>query len=216
MEYESQPGHRDSEQKLFKPDIVIHLPGDRDVIIDSKVSLFDYEKYTSGTDKEEQDYYLKKHIKAMKTHIRGLSGKDYSDLDGIKSLDFILMFVPIEGAFAAAFQNDSGLFDYSYKNKIIVTAPTTLMATLKTIENIWKFEYQNRNTMVIAEKAGIVYDKLRGFVDDMEKLGKQMNTANSTYNDAFNKLSKGRGNLVDQANEFIELGVKVKRKIQIN
>ena len=208
-EYETQGAYRDEDNKLFKPDFIIHLPQNKDVVVDSKVSLIAYEQYVSTDDES----YLKQHVEATRNHIDGLSKKDYADLKGIRSLDYVLMFMPIEPAYIEAVKYDSGLFDYAFKKKIVLVTPTTLMAILKTIESIWRYEKQNNNAQKIADSASSVYNKLTGFVEDMDKLGKQLNTVNGSYDSAMNKLKTGRGNLISLATRFTELGVKVKKKL---
>ncbi len=212
-EYETQGGFRDSDNNMLKPDVIIHLPQDKDIIVDSKVSLIAYEKYSSANDEDQHALLLKDHITAIENHIKTLSEKDYSSLKGVRSLDFVLMFIPIEPAFLVAFQNNDKLFSDAFNRKIIVVTPTTLLATLKTIENLWRYEKQNQNARIIAERAGNIYDKFRGFIEDIEKLGKQLDTTQSTYHDALNKLNKGKGNLVNQAQQLLYLGVKVKKEI---
>ncbi|MFA6162624.1 MAG: DNA recombination protein RmuC, partial [Methylobacter sp.] len=158
IEYETQGAFRDEDNKLFKPDVIVRLPEEKDVIIDSKVSLLAYERYCSTEDDQERTTALKQHTEAVREHIKGLSGKDYAGLKGIRSLDFVLLFMPIEAAFIAAFQADERLFTDAFEHKIIVVTPTTLLATLRTIENIWRYERQNENARAIADKAGSVYD----------------------------------------------------------
>ncbi len=213
IEYETQGAFRDEDNNLFKPDVIIRLPEGKDVIVDSKVSLVAYEQYCCLDSEPEAVNALKAHIKSVRDHIKGLSDKDYSGLKGLRSLDFVLLFMPIESAFIAAFQADEKLFTDAFEHKIIVVTPTTLLATLKTIENIWRYERQNENARMIAEKAGSLYDKIRGFVEDLEKLGNQLSTANKTYDGVMNKLTTGHGNLIRQASSFVELGVKVKKVI---
>lgn len=211
VEYNTQGGFRDQDNRLYKPDVIIRLPDNKDVIIDSKVSLLAYERYCSTEDDQERVASLKQHTGAVRDHIKTLSAKDYSSLHGIKSLDFVLLFMPIEAAFVTAFQADEALFTDAFANKIIIVTPTTLLATLRTIENIWRYERQNENARIIADKAGAVYDKICGFVEELDKLGKQLATAHSTYDAVMNKLTYGHGNLIRQANSFVELGVKVKK-----
>ncbi|MEI6146794.1 MAG: DNA recombination protein RmuC [Methylococcales bacterium] len=213
IEYETQGAFRDENNRLFKPDVIVRLPEDKDIIIDSKVSLVAYEQYCSSDDEDERIGALKQHTEAVRTHIKTLSEKDYSGLKGIRSLDFVLLFMPIEAAFIAAFQADERLFSDAFEHKIIVVTPTTLLATLRTIENIWRYERQNENARAIADKAGIVYDKIRGFVEDLEKLGKQLSTVHTTYDGVMNKLTSGNGNLIRQASSFVDLGVKVKKTL---
>ncbi len=212
-EYETQGGFRDTDNNLLKPDVVIHLPQDKEIIVDSKVSLVAYEKYAAAESKQDQQQALNEHLEAIKNHIKSLSDKDYSTLSGVKTLDFVLMFIPIEPAFMVAFQQNDKIFVDAFSSKIIVVTPTTLLATLKTIENLWRYEKQNQNARDIADRAANIYDKFRGFIVDIEKLGKQLETTQSTYHDALNKLTRGRGNLVNQAQQLLDLGVKVKKEI---
>jgi DNA recombination protein RmuC len=216
IEYDPQGAFRDDDNSLFKPDVIIRLPGDKDVVVDSKVSLVAYERYCSTEDDGERIKALKEHTLAVRQHIKGLSEKDYSSLKGLRSLDFVLLFMPIEAAFMAAFQADEKVFADAFEHKIIVVTPTTLLATLRTIENIWRYERRNENARVIAEKAGSLYDKIRGFVEDLDKLGNQLSTVNKTYTGVMGKLTQGQGNLIRQANSFVELGVKVKKAIPKN
>ncbi|MGH8558931.1 MAG: DNA recombination protein RmuC, partial [Methylococcales bacterium] len=153
------------------------------------------------------------HIQALKAHIRSLSDKHYASVKGLRSLDFVLLFMPIESAFMLAFEHDDTLFSEAFRHNIIIVTPTTLLATLRTIENIWRYERQNENARIIAGKAAVLYDKVRGFVEDFEKLGSQIATVQSTYDGALNKLSQGKGNLLRQAGSFVDLGVKVKKAI---
>lgn len=211
IEYQSQGGFRDLENRLLKPDVVVHLPERKDIVIDSKVSLLAYENYTSAEDEEVRKQALCEHIQAVKSHIKTLGEKDYTNLRGLRSLDFVLMFMPIETAFALAFEHDEALLSEAFQRNVIVVTPTTLLATLRTIENIWRYERQNENAKLIAEKAAGLYDKVRGFVEEFEKLGTQISTVQGTYESALNKLSQGKGNLLRQASRFVELGVKVKK-----
>lgn len=215
IEYETQGAFRDEDNRLFKPDVIVRLPDNKDVVIDSKVSLLAYEHYCSSEDDAERSEALKQHVEAVRNHIKGLSNKDYSSLQGLRSLDFVLLFMPIESAFLAAFQGDEKLFNDAFEHKIVVVTPTTLLATLRTIQNIWRYEQQNENARVIADKAGSLYDKIRGFVDDIEKLGNQLGTVQKTYDGLVTKLN-GRGGLRTQAQAFEELGVKVKKKLARN
>jgi DNA recombination protein RmuC len=213
IEYETQGAFRDADNRLFKPDVIVRLPENKDVIIDSKVSLVAYERYCSTDDDQQRIEALKQHTEAVRNHIKGLSNKDYSSLKGLRSLDFVLLFMPIEAAFMAAFQADEKLFNDAFEHKIVVVTPTTLLATLRTVQNIWRYEQQNENARLIADKAGGLYDKIRGFVEDIEKLGNQLSTVQRTYDGIVNKLSSGSGNLLRQASAFEELGVKVKKKL---
>ncbi len=213
VEYETQGSYRDSENRLLRPDVIVHLPEGKDIIVDSKVSLTDYNRYVEAEDEAQQSAALADLVKSIRNHISDLNNKDYSDLKGVRSLDFVLMFMPIETAFVAAFQSDEKLFADAFEKKIVVVTPTTLLATLRTIENIWRYERQNQNALKISDKASAIYDKLRGFVEDFEKIGTQLVTVQGSYDAALNKLTSGRGNLIKQAGDFVELGVKVKKEL---
>lgn len=213
VEYETQGGFRDTGGKLLKPDVIVHLPEEKDVVVDSKVSLVAYERYARAEEDSMQKKALSEHMASVRAHIEGLSRKDYSALKGLRSLDFVLMFMPVEAAFVAAFRGDMTLYSYAFERKIIVVTPSTLLATLKTIENIWRYERQNKNAQTIFHKASAIYDKLRLFVESMEKLGKQLDTAQITYDEAMNRLVRGKGNVISQASRFSELGVPVKRPL---
>ncbi len=213
LEYDTQGGFRDTSNRLLKPDVVVHLPEGKDIIIDSKVSLIAWEKYINSDDKNERQVHLAAMIKAIREHIATLGKKNYPELAGIHSLDFILMFMPIEAAFSTAFKEDDTLFIEALGKNIIIVTPTTLLAALRTIENIWQFEHQSKNSLEIARRAGIIYDKFRSFVEEMEKMGKQLATCHSTYDSALLKLTRGRGNLIAQAEQLKELGVQVKKEM---
>ena len=212
-EFTAQAGYRDQDNNLLKPDIIIHLPGDRDIVIDSKVSLVAWARYTGEERDEEREAALNAHIISLRSHLKSLGDKDYSSLKGLRSLDFVLMFVPIDAAFMTALQAKEELLDEMISRKVLVVTPTTLLATLKTIEYYWQVDRQNDNAREIADRAAAMYDKLRGFLEDMERLGKQLDTCRDSYDKALNKLSQGRGNLVSQAARFTELGVKVKTEL---
>jgi DNA recombination protein RmuC len=213
IEYKTQGSYRDSDNQLLRPDVVVHLPDNRNLVIDSKVSLVAYQQWVISDEGSARDAALKQHMDAVRNHIRSLSDKDYSQLNGLRSPDFVLLFMPIEPAFVAAFQHDDSLFSEAFERKIIVVTPTTLLATLRTIENIWRYERQSQNARLIAERASAVYDKLRVFVEAMERLGGQLHTAQGSYDSAMNTLTRGRGNLISQANRFVELGVRVKKEL---
>ncbi|MCK5894887.1 MAG: DNA recombination protein RmuC [Endozoicomonadaceae bacterium] len=212
-EYERQMSLKNVEGDRLQPDVIVHLPDGKDVVIDSKVSLVDYSRYHESDDEVERNRALAAHVQCLRHHIRGLSSKRYEDLDGVRTLDYVLMFIPVEPAFYAAVEHQSSLFQEALKHNIMLVSPTNLLVALRTIENIWRYEYQNRNAEKIADKAGALYDKLCGFTDDMQKLGVQIETMKKTYDGAVNKFSAGRGNLVRQAQQFVELGVKVKKQL---
>ncbi len=213
IEYETQGSYRDGEGQLLRPDVIVHLPDSRNLVVDSKVSLLAYQQWVVAEEDAEREAALKAHVEAVRQHIRTLSEKDYSQLHGLHSPDFVFLFMPIEPAFVAAFQHDENLFAEAFERKIIVVTPTTLLATLRTIENIWRYERQSQNARRIAERAGAVYDKLRVFVEAMERMGSQLQTVQGTYDNAMNTLTRGRGNLISQANRFVELGVRVKKEL---
>jgi len=213
VEYETQGSYRDEDNQLLRPDVIVHLPDSRNLVVDSKVSLLAYQQWATEEDEAAREEALRQHVEAVRNHIRALSEKDYSQLHGLHSPDFVLLFMPIEPAFVAAFQQDENLFAEAFERKIIVVTPTTLLATLRTIENIWRYERQSQNARRIADRASAVYDKLRVFVEAMEKLGSQLHTAQGTYDSAMNTLTRGRGNLISQANRFVELGVRVKKEL---
>ncbi len=213
IEYDTQGSYRGADGQLLRPDVVVHLPDNRNLIVDSKVSLVAYQQWVTEDDELAKAEALKAHVEAVRQHIRQLSEKDYSQLHGLHSPDFVFLFMPIEPAFVAAFQQDENLFAEAFEHKIIVVTPTTLLATLRTIENIWRYERQSQNARLIADRAGAVYDKLRVFVESMEKLGAQLQTAQGTYDSAMNTLTRGKGNLISQANRFVALGVRVKKTL---
>jgi DNA recombination protein RmuC len=212
-EYSVQKGFRNQENQLLKPDVIIHLPDRKDIIIDSKVPLSAWERFISAEQNDEKKQLLKEHIGNIRKHVGELSAKNYSEIVGIRSLDFVLLFIPIDSSFAVAAEIDEELFGDAYEQRVIIVTPTTLLATLKTVENLWRYEHQNRNAREIADRAGSIYDKLRGFLEDMEKVGKQLATCESTFESAMNKLSRGKGNIISQAGRLTQLGVKAKKKI---
>lgn len=213
IEYESQSVFRDRKNRLQRPDVVIHLPEGRDVIVDSKVSLSAWERYVNCESDKEKTPFLRAHVRAVREHVKLLGEKDYGGLPNIRSLDFVLMFMPVEAAFVAAFQADELLFEEAVARKIMLVSPTTLLTTLKTIESIWRYEQQSRNTREIAERAAALYDKFCSFAEDMERMGKQLHTLQTSYESALGRLSQGRGNLISQVDRFPRLGVKVKKRI---
>ena len=213
IEYDTQGGFRDAQGKLLKPDVVVHLPEEKDIIIDSKVSLVAYEKYVRAENDEERDRAVKEHLISINAHLRNLESKRYDELPGIKSLDFVLMFIPIESAFMLAIGKDSEIFRKAFDQNIMIVSPTTLLVTLRTIQNIWRYEHQNKNALEIAKKAGDLYGKFVGFVDDLEKIGDQINNARKAYDGAHNKLVSGKGNLISRTQTLIDLGVKSRKQL---
>ncbi len=213
IEYDSQGGFRDEEGKLLKPDVIVHLPEEKDIIIDSKVSLTAYEKYVRAETDEDRDRAVKDHLISINAHLKGLESKKYDELPDVRSLDFVLMFIPVESAFMLTVEKDNEIFRKAFAQNIMIVSPSTLLVTLRTIQNIWRYEYQSKNALEIAEKAGNLYDKFVGFVADLEKIGDQIGAAQKTYDGAHNKLVSGRGNLVARAQNLIELGVKSRKRL---
>ena len=212
-EFETQTVLRDDDNRLLRPDVIIHLPDGKDIVIDSKMSLVGWSKYVNGDTESERQEGLNEHLSSIRSHVKSLSQKDYSSLKGLRTLDFVLMFIPIEGAFSTALQSEEKLLSEMYARKVIIVSPSTLLATLRMVEYFWRHERQSRNAVEIAERAGSLYNKLRGFLADMEKLGHQLDNCKDSYDRALNKLSQGRGNLISQAARFPELGVKVKEEL---
>jgi len=201
------------ENKSFRPDVIVKLPNDKDIIIDAKTSLIAYERYINTQDSKAKAEHLKAHIDSIKKHINSLSEKNYENLKGLNTLDFIFMFMPIEGALATALEHNTTLYDYALNQKIILVSPTTLLVAMRTIENIWRQEKQNKNAKDIAKRAGAMYDKFVGFSEDMVKISKQLDTVQQSFLSAKTKLSHGRGNLVDQAQNLKELGAQSSKKL---
>lgn len=212
-EYETQGSYRDEDGKLYYPDVVVHLPDNKDVVIDSKVSLNAYESYCSSEDDSERKQALNEHIGSIRNHIAGLKGKSYADLVKVNSLDVILMFVPIEPALMLAFEHDETLFQDAFKNGIFLVSPSTLTMNLRIIHNMWRYEYQNRNAQEIAKSAGDMYDKLVGFVEALEDVGDKLDKAQSSYKTAHNRLTEGKGNLVKRAEDMRKLGLQTNKKL---
>ncbi|MEL7001804.1 MAG: DNA recombination protein RmuC [Bacteroidota bacterium] len=210
-EYFVQESVVTDEGKRFQPDVVVKLPDNKSIVIDSKVTLTAYERYISADDINES--YLKAHILSMRNHLNGLSEKNYHQLYGIKSLDFVLMFIPIEPAFSLAVQKDFTLFNNAYDKNIVIVSPSTLIATLRTISNIWKNEYQHRNAYEIARQGGNLYDKFVLFTEDLKKVGVSLESTQRVYGEAMKKLSEGKGNLVNKVQAIKKLGAKTSKSI---
>ncbi|WP_117235589.1 DNA recombination protein RmuC [Vibrio maerlii] len=215
-EYQTQVSLQNEAGKRYQPDVIVHLPQEKQVVIDSKMALVAYERYFHAENDHQREQALSDHLLALRAHIKGLSQKDYHQLKGIQSLDYVLMFVPVEPAFQVAVQTDPSLVKDAMEQNIILVSPTTLLVALRTIDNLWRNERQNQNAKVIADKASKLYDKVRLFVDDMEGLGASLDKANQSYQGAMNKLATGRGNVIRQAESFKQLGVEVKRPISSN
>ena len=215
-EYEVQVNLKNSQGQRFQPDVVVHLPEGKDVIIDSKVSLVGYERYCSAEPGSQQQEALKAHIQSLRQHVKQLSEKDYQNLENVRTLDFVLLFVPVEAAFTLAVQQDNELFSNAFDKNIVLVAPSTLLATLRTIQNIWRYEQQNKNAQEIAGKAGALYDKFVNFVADLEDIGGKLDSVQAVYAKAHNKLVSGKGNLVTRAENMRELGARVTKSLPAN
>jgi DNA recombination protein RmuC len=212
-EYFVQPTSRDEHGRTKRPDIVIRLPEGKDVVVDSKVTLVAYEQALSSEDEQARQVFMKQHVDAVKGQVKKLAEQDYDQLPDLRSLDFVLLFIPIESAFTLAMELDSKLFVEAFNKRIMLVSPTTLMMALRIIDNLWQVEKQNRNAQDIAQRAGALYDKLQGVVEEVDKLGKQLGTVQGTYDTLYGRLASGRGNLVGQAEKLRELGAPVKKPI---
>ncbi len=202
-----------TEEGRKRPDVIVHLPENKKIIIDSKVSLVHYERFVSAETEEEKNLNLRSFIDSVKKHIKDLSDKKYQNLFDEGSLDFVLMFIPIEPAFSLAIQFGENLYVDAYDKNIVIVSPSTLLATLRTIANIWKQEYQNQNVLEIAKQSGALYDKFVGFVDDLVAVGNRIDQTKSSYVDAMKKLSEGSGNLINRAEKIKKLGAKTSKSL---
>ncbi len=211
--YKKQYSHVADNGKRLQPDIVINLPDNKHIIIDSKVSLIAYERAVNAATEEERAMHVKEHLLSLKTHIKGLSEKHYQSALNLNCPDFVLLFIPIESSFSLAVQADHDLFSYAWDQKVVLVSPSTLLATLRTISSIWQQENQTRNALEIARQSGALYDKFVGFIGDMEKIGNNLRTTQNTYSDAMKKLSEGRGNLVNATERLRKLGAKATREL---
>jgi DNA recombination protein RmuC len=212
-EYVVQDSHTQSDGSRLQPDVVIKLPEGRNLVVDSKVSITAYARHVEADNSDIAEKELLAHIQSLRQHIQGLSGKNYSALYGASSVDFVLMFVPVEPAFLLALKTAPNLYQEALAKNIVLVCPSTLMATLRTIAHLWRQDHQNRNALEIAKQCGALYDKFVGFVDDLEKLGQRLDQAQSSYQDAFNKLKTGKGNLIRSAEKVRELGVKPSKNL---
>lgn len=212
-EYFIQTSHVNEEGRRLQPDVLIRLPEGKTIIIDSKVSLIAYERYVSAENQNDKDAALKEHLTSIRRHIKGLGDKSYQQLYEVNSLDFVLLFVPVEPAFAAAVQADSSLFNDAFEKNIVLVTTSTLLATLRTIASIWKLEYQNKNALEIARQSGALYDKFVGFLDDFQKVGNQISSTQKSWDAAMNKLSSGKGNLINSAQKIRKLGAAATKNI---
>ncbi|QSR72024.1 DNA recombination protein RmuC [Aeromonas jandaei] len=212
-EYHSQVNIEVEKGKRYQPDVIVHLPQEKDIIIDAKVSLTAYERWYNAEDELEKAVALKEHVASVRNHIRELGRKDYQQLPGMRTLDYVLMFVAVEPAFLTAMEADPSLVRYGLDNNILLVSPTNLMVALRTIENLWRYERQNQNARQIAERAGRLYEKLRLFVEEMQQMGGSLHKAQESYDKAMGRLVNGRGNLIAQVERFRELGVEVTKSL---
>ncbi|MFD0862380.1 DNA recombination protein RmuC [Sungkyunkwania multivorans] len=211
-EYTVQQNFTREDGSRAMPDVIIHLPDGKKMIVDSKVSLSAYERYVNA-EEEDQKRFLKEHLISVKKHVEELSGKRYEDLYEIESPDFVLMFIPIEPAFAIALNQDDTLYNKAFEKNIVIVTPSTLLATLRTIDTMWNNEKQQRNAIEIARQAGALYDKFSGFVDDLTKVGKRMDEAKKEYAGAMNKLVEGKGNIITSIEKIKKMGAKAKKAL---
>ncbi len=212
-EYQTQVNLKGPDGERFQPDVIIYLPGDKQVVVDSKVSLTAYQQYVAADDDAIGQIAIKQHVVSLRNHVKGLAGKDYKRLDGLHSLDFVLLFVPIEAAFSAALQAEPTLFQEAFDRNIVIVSPTTLLATLRVIDSLWKQERQSQNAREIAERAGWLYDKFVLFIQDLDEVGNRLQQLDKAYSSARNKLTEGRGNLVSRSEQLKLLGARASKSL---
>jgi DNA recombination protein RmuC len=213
QEYTTQGTSYNEDGDRLHPDVVIHLPEDKQIIIDSKVSLVAYEKVMNAEDDEERERWLKAHMVSVKSHIKGLSEKNYHISKGMNSPEFVLMFMPIESSFSMSIRADDELFNFAWDKRIVIVSPSTLLATLRTVASIWKQDRQTKNAIEIAEKSGLLYDKFVGFIEDMKKIGERLDSTQKVYQEGMKKLSEGSGNLVRKAEELKKMGARASKQL---
>lgn len=211
QEYQLQYSTQNAEGSRIQPDVIVFLPDDKHLIIDSKVSLTAYEKAINAEEEADRDRFSKEHILSIRAHIKSLSEKEYQTSKDLNTPDFVLLFMPIEAAFSVAIQYDQELFSDAWDKKIVIVSPTTLLATLRTISSVWRQERQTKNALEIARQSGALYDKFVGFMEDMESIGKHIDQTHRSYDDAVNKLSQGKGNLISRTEKLKKLGAKTSK-----
>ena len=211
-EYDVQVSLKAADGVKSQPDVVVHLPESRDIIIDSKVSLKAWDAFCSSKDEADKADKLKQHIQSVRLHVKNLSAKDYQNLVGVNSLDYVFLFMPIEAAYSIAVQNDPELNQYAFERNIIFVGPTTLLTTLKTVHNLWRLVQQSQNANEIAERAGALYDKFVAFVKDLDEVGERIDASKKSFDKAHNKLQSGRGNLIKRVETLKQLGAKTSKK----
>jgi DNA recombination protein RmuC len=212
-EYFIQPSYTNEHGKRLQPDVVIKYPGDRSLVVDSKVSLLAYERYASSENREDQEKALKEHLLSVRNHINDLSGKSYQDLYQLKSLDFVLLFMPVEPAYLIAMQAEPDIWSYAYERRVLLISPTNLIAALRMISNLWRVEYQNKNAIEIARQSADLLAKFVGFVEDLQDVGKKLEATRESYDASMNKLTTGKGNLIRRTEKIKELGAKPSKEI---
>lgn len=215
-EYDVQESHTRADGSRAQPDVVVHLPEERHLIVDAKVSLTAYEEHANAETDHQREAALRRHLDSVRAHVRELSEKNYQQLYGLQSLDFVLMFIPVEPAFMLAISHDSDLWQDAWKKNVLLVSPSTLLFVVRTVAHLWRQEQQNRNAQEIANRGAELYDKLAGFVGDMETLGDRLDQAKRAYDGALNKFSTGRGNVIRQAEMLKELGVKPVKQLPQN
>lgn len=211
--YFTQANIKDEEGNNLRPDVILHLPDGKEVVIDSKVSLTAYTGYTSAEEEQARQGFLRDHLRSVRSHVDELFRKCYQDVIGDSSPDFVIMFVPNEPAFLAALRNDDSIWSDAYKKRVIISSPTNLFALLKIVDDLWRRDTQSRHALNIAEEGGRLYDKFVGFVETMEKLGKSISAAHDTYETALNQLKSGRGNLISRSEKLRKLGIKAGKQL---
>lgn len=216
IDYFTQENFKNENNQNLRPDVVVRLPNNRSVIVDSKVSMNDYISYVNADDEAEKSAALQRHIQCIRNHIDELSGKEYQKLLKEESLDYVVIFIPIESAFVEAIKKDDSLYDYAYKKNVALTTPSSLLPILRTVENLWQIETRNKYVQKIAEVGGSLYDKLANFVDDMQKIDKALDAARTNYDTAISKLASGKGNALSLANRLKEYGAKANKQIGID
>jgi DNA recombination protein RmuC len=214
-EYDTQVALKDDEGSRRNPDVIIYLPENKQLVVDSKVSLLHYESYVNSDDEAEKAIALKRHIDSVRQHIKGLSRKNYESLKGIQTLDFVFIFMPIEAAFMLALQHDSALFKEAYDQQIVLVSPTTLMATLRTVANIWRYDKQHKNAELIATQAGGLYDQFALVIESLDDVGSQLEKTQKSYQKARDRISGGRGNLMGRVEKLKTLGAKAKKSLPV-
>lgn len=213
QEYKTQVSTQNEEGRRFQPDVVVYLPDNKHIIIDSKVSLIAYEAFVNADLEEDRETFRKEHLLSVKSHIKGLSEKNYQGSLDFNTPDFVMLFVPIESSFSVAIQADQELFNFAWERKVVIVSPSTLLATLLTISSIWKQERQNRNAIEIAKQSGDLYDKFVGFLDDLNDIGIKLDAGKKSYSNALNKLSSGSGNIIKRVENLKAMGAKASKSI---